>query len=157
MNIRNELNRLVRLSVGELQAEYQRLYETPPRSNNRVFLIKRIAWRLQAIAEGGLSERALELAARLGRDVELRSRPRPEIHAAFTEISKARRGPIGIPPVGSLIIRPYKGRRLQVRVLESGFEFEGATYSSLSAVAKAATGSEWNGRLFFGLSERSTK
>ena len=52
---------------------------------------------------------------------------------------------------GALITRHYRGRMVQVRVLADGFEYEGVTYRSLSAVAKVVTGSHWNGWLFFGL------
>lgn len=52
---------------------------------------------------------------------------------------------------GQMLVREYKGRRLVVRVLDSGFEFNGQPYRSLTAIAKAVTGQHWNGRLFFGL------
>ena len=55
------------------------------------------------------------------------------------------------PLPGTVLTREYKGREVRVRVLEKGFEYEGQPYRSLSAVAKAITGSHWNGRLFFGL------
>ena len=51
--------------------------------------------------------------------------------------------------VGSLLVRKYRGHMLQVRVLADGFEFEGDVHPSLSAVAKAITGSHCNGYLFF--------
>ena len=53
-----------------------------------------------------------------------------------------------------MILRDYRGLRLTVTVLERGFEWNGQIYSSLTAVAKAITGTHWNGRLFFGLSRR---
>ena len=56
-----------------------------------------------------------------------------------------------LPPPGSIITRPYKGRDLQVRVLAAGLEYDGKVYPSLSAVAKAITGSHCNGFLFFRL------
>lgn len=58
---------------------------------------------------------------------------------------------IRLPPPGSMLRRAYKGRDLIVTILESGFEFEGRRYRSLSAIAKAVTGAHWNGLLFFGL------
>lgn len=57
----------------------------------------------------------------------------------------------GLPPPGSVITRGYKRRNLQVMVLPDGFEFEGEVYKSLSAVAKAITGSHCSGNLFFRL------
>jgi hypothetical protein len=59
-----------------------------------------------------------------------------------------------LPPPGGVLTRLYKGRHLQVTVLTSGFEFQGAVYRSLSAVAKAITGSHCNGYLFFGCHDR---
>jgi hypothetical protein len=56
--------------------------------------------------------------------------------------------------VGTLLTRKYKGRTLQVKVATDGFEFEGEMYKSLSAIAKAVTGSHWNGYHFFGLAKR---
>ncbi len=59
-----------------------------------------------------------------------------------------------LPPPGTVITRPYKGATLQVRVLETGFEFEGEVYKSLSAVAKKVTGSHCNGLAFFRLTNK---
>ena len=56
-----------------------------------------------------------------------------------------------LPVPGTVLTRTYRGRRVAVQVLPSGFEYEGRVYRSLSAVAKAVTGSHWNGHLFFGL------
>lgn len=58
---------------------------------------------------------------------------------------------IRVPPVGSMIRRPYKGRDLMVHVVEGGFELDGRRYRSLSAIAREVTGAHWNGLLFFGL------
>jgi hypothetical protein len=59
-----------------------------------------------------------------------------------------------LPPPGTVITRKYKGEVLQVRVQPDGFEYEGAVYTSLSAVAKAITGSHCNGYLFFRLNAK---
>lgn len=155
MNVTSELRRLSSLTLAELRAEYERVSGEPARSNNRPFLLKRVAWRIQAAASGGLTERARARAIELARDQDLRVRPRPEVHAAYGEVvaPKAASNQT-LPPVGSLLTRIYKGRRLEVRVLERGFEFDGRVFPSLTAVAKEATGSDWNGRLFFGLTGR---
>ena len=62
-----------------------------------------------------------------------------------------------LPPPGTVLTRKYKGGTVQVKVLPSGFEYQGQTYGSLSAVAKAVTGSHCNGFLFFGLLEGGKK
>ena len=116
-------------------------------------MIRRIAWRLQALAEGDLSERARRRAEELANDADLRMNPpRPKpAHApqatAAAAVAPARDA--RLPPVGSVLARKYRGQTLQVRVLADGFEFEGAVHPSLSAVAKAITGSHCNGFLFF--------
>ena len=56
--------------------------------------------------------------------------------------------------IGTVISRTWKGREIRAVVVEGGFEYDGVVYKSLSAVAKAVTGSHWNGRLFFGLTQR---
>jgi len=56
-----------------------------------------------------------------------------------------------LPMPGAMLTRQYRGQTIQVMVLPNGFEYEGQIYRSLSAVAKAVTGSHWNGYGFFGL------
>lgn len=63
---------------------------------------------------------------------------------------RSRRRHIRLPPIGSFIRRTYHGREIAVRVLDSGFEYEGKQFRSLGAIAKAVTGAHWNGNLFFG-------
>jgi len=155
MNITTELRRLQGLSVNQLRAEFERVSGEAARSFNRVFLIKRIAWRLQATEQGGLSDRARELAMKLAREADLRVRPPDELHRAFAAMSIEPPRGRELPPPGSIITRVYKGRRVEVRVASDGtFEWHGQSFGSLSAVAKAITGADWNGRLFFGLSKR---
>ena len=154
LNINEELAALRRLTVRQLQARYAELFGDSTNNRNRVWLIRRILWRLQALAEGDLSDRARKRAEELANDADLRitlpriSKPRP----ALTEVIAAPRAfehDDRIPPPGTFIIRKYKGQTLQVEVLPAGFSFAGKTYTSLSAVAKAITGSHCNGFHFF--------
>ena len=69
---------------------------------------------------------------------------------ARSERQTARRD-LRLPKEGDLLSRSYKGRAITVRVLESGFEYEGRRFRSLSAIAKNVTGAHWNGLLFFGI------
>lgn len=64
---------------------------------------------------------------------------------------KTPRRDIRLPKPGDVLRRYYKGRAITVSVLESGFEYEGRRFRSLSAIAKAVTGAHWNGLLFFGI------
>jgi len=69
--------------------------------------------------------------------------------------SPGRGGHAGrIPAAGTLLRRVYRDRTVVVKILAEGFEYEGLRYASLSAVARAATGTRWNGLLFFGLTQR---
>ncbi|MBY0310731.1 MAG: DUF2924 domain-containing protein [Phycisphaerales bacterium] len=159
MKMKQEVARLQKLKVPELREEFERLWGEPARSNNRMYLLKRILWRLQALEHGGLTERAQRLALELARDQDLRVRPSTAMHKAFdravAEVECG--GGDQLPPTGSVLTRVYRGRRVQVRVTQNGFEHEGAVYMSLTAAARAITGSAWNGRLFFGLTQRGNK
>jgi len=125
-----------------------------------VWLVKRIAWRLQAKAEGDLSERARRRAAELIADADLRlSAPPADAGTATQEPHVILRVPTDdrLPRRGTILTRRYKGQTLQVEVLEHGFAFESKTYRSLSAVAKAVTGSHCSGHFFFGLTQKGAK
>ena len=154
-HLANELATLGQLTVSRLRARYAELFGEETRVGNKLWLIRRIAWRLQALAEGDLSQRARQRAAELAHDADLRlSPPRSALTtpapAATTPASPSRRKP-RLPPPGTILTRPYKGETLQVRVLRQGLEFEGTVYPSLSAVAKAITGSHCSGYRFFRL------
>jgi hypothetical protein len=152
-----QLLALQRQSVAALRQRYAELFSEPTRAGNRAWLIKRIAWRLQARAEGDLSERARQRAAELARDADLRlCAPRALLPAVVEASNSAKRQAARahdprLPPPGTLLRRRYKGMVLQVQVQEHGFVFDGQRYPSLSAVAKAITGSHCNGFLFFRL------
>jgi hypothetical protein len=157
------IRELREMSVGELAARYREVFGEETRSRNKDWLWKRIAWRIQALEEGDLSERARRRAADLARDADARIRP-PE--GAFEETesrkgttrARAARLPhrdVRLPLPGTVLTREYKGRSLRVAVLDGTFDFEGRTYRSLSAIAREVTGSQWNGFLFFGLTERA--
>ena len=115
--------------------------------------MRRIAWWLQALAEGGLSQRARRRAEELSGDADLLAR-RPQSPAASTTSTTAMpyRDP-RLPPPGTLLVRCYRRKTLQVKVLAEGFEFNDRVYRSLTAVAKQITGKHWNGYHFFGLSK----
>lgn len=146
---------LERMTVAELRARYAEVAGEPARSSSKPHLIKRIAWRVQANREGGLSERARRRAEELAEGTDLRLTPPPRKAAPVgpTVTLSVPNGSDGVPiRPGTLLRRAYKGRTIVVRVLaDGGFEYEGERYGSLSAVAKRVTGSHWNGLHFFGL------
>ncbi|MBY0261081.1 MAG: DUF2924 domain-containing protein [Phycisphaerales bacterium] len=153
------------MTVADLRLRYREVFGEPTASVSKPHLIKRIAWRTQALALGGLSERAKRLAAELADDAELRLRaPTPQRGMRGTDAAVASAPTITrfvptdprLPRAGTVIRRRYKGAYLHVRVLAAGFEFNGQTYRSLTAVARAATGSHCNGMRFFGLAGAGT-
>ena len=160
LNIVNEVATLQRLRIGQLRQRFAELFGETTAASNRTWLVKRIAWRLQALAEGDLSERARRRAAELARDADLRLNPPRGVagETCSTEVQPRTRTvefetDPRLPPAGTILTRNYKGRVLQVQVLRNGFEYEGQVYRSLSAVAKAVTGSHCNGFLFFKLNQ----
>lgn len=155
-SIPQQIAALPRLTVKQLQARYAEVFGEATPGRNKAWLVKRIAWKIQAQVEGGLSERARRRAEELAAGAELRSTvpaTRTPVRAATTPAPATLPFPADkrLPPPGSVITRNYKGTQLQVRVLAHGFEHAGGVYPSLSAVAKAITGSHCNGFLFFGL------
>lgn len=159
LNVAKELAALKRLGVRDLRDKFAEVYGDTTPSGNKAWLIKRIIWRMQALAEGDLPERARRRAAELANDADLRVIPPPPLqvrpNAAERTKSASLRllGKRGLPAPGTVLTRLYKGETLRVQVLEQGFEFEGEAYRSLSAVAKAITGSHCSGNLFFGLTK----
>ena len=159
-NLAGEIAALPRLRVSELRTKFATVFGEPTPSHNKVWLVKRIAWRLQAQAEGDLSERARRRVTELIADADTRLSAPPAAAGTATQAAPALLCvPVDdrLPRPGTILTRRYKGRTLQVEVLVHGFAFEGKTYRSLSAVAKAVTGSHCSGHFFFGLTERGAK
>jgi hypothetical protein len=152
------LNALRRLTIAQLRDKYLEVFSEPTRSGNKDYLFKKLAWRIQSLAEGTLSERARRRAEELARDADLRTTlPRPpkaKAGATVRTVALRARGATPhdrLPVAGTVLTRKYRGRQIEAKVLAQGFEYQGHVYRSLSAVAKAVTGSHWNGLLFFGL------
>lgn len=159
MNVGREIAHLQKMTVKQLRARYVEVFGEETNAQNKAWLVKRIAWRMQALQEGDLSERARRRAAELARDADLRLNP-PSIKAGQVAEQQVQTRVLELdqddrlPPPGTVITRKYKGDVLQVKVLPHGFEYDGEVYASLSAVAKAITGSHCNGYLFFRLRGR---
>lgn len=179
MDVALEETRLGRLTGGELRERYAALFGERSDSRNRHYLTRRILWRMQVLAEGGLSERARRHALETGSLLDIRqSAPVPRVAAAPASpdpvptdlsvpvtvtpepgeepgyiVQRLAGAKTRLPPPGGVLLRRYKGKELQVHVRSNGFEWEGQTYRSLSAVAKAVTGSHWSGNVFFNLAE----
>jgi len=153
--ITEQLTALGRMTVGELREQYREVYGEPTRSRNKDYLRKQVAWRIQELAEGGLSTRARSRLEELATNAPTRwRRPRGQAAISSNEAPAKDRDP-RLPSPGSAIRKTYKGAQHLVTVRADGFEHAGRFYPSLSAVAKAITGTHWNGFLFFGLKKRS--
>ncbi len=153
-----ELTRLKQKTVKQLKLIYEDTFKEACRSNHKKWLIKRIIWRMQANAQGGLSERARQRAFEIANDADLRvTAPSTQSsRQAPTRVCTSSNHDPRIPLPGTVITRNYKGQTLEVTVLSDGFSYEGEVYKSLSSVAKAITGSHANGFLFFRLNNKET-
>ena len=154
MALSEEVERLRRLAVPELLARYRDLFAKEPRSRNHASLWKRIAWKLEEQRLGGLSQVARERLEELIQQIEVP----PEGDGGRCVNRRPR--PVPPPrdlPVGTTLTRVWHGHAVHATVVEGGFEYDGKSHRSLSAVAKAITGAHWNGRLFFGLTARKRR
>jgi len=153
---------LQKMTVGQLREKWKELYcGEVTRSFNRAYLWRRLAWRVQELAYGGLSDRANARIAELNREDDLRFLPPrgwdPLEKAAQPPTSRQRAAPVRdsrLPSPGTVLTRQYHGQEIRVTVTETGFDWQGRPYRSLSAVAKAVTSQKWNGLLFMGLTRR---
>jgi hypothetical protein len=144
------------MTTRELRDRYIEIFGEQTRSRNRDYLWKRIAYRIQEQAEGGLSERARQRAQELACDSDLRVRgnrvavpaPKPALKKAL--LTETRKRDPRIPHPGTTITRHFAGTDHVVRVLDNGFEYRGERYRSLSAVAIKICGTKCSGFNFFG-------
>jgi len=146
----SEIMALKNAPTEELLKRYKELYGEDAASNHRLYLWRKVAYKLQERGYGSLSAKAKSRLKVLIEEYDpinnkaLRpNKPAPCISA----ISKDKRLPIP----GTVITKEYKGAKYQVKVLEKGFEHKGKIHKTLSAIAKEITGSHWNGYLFFNL------
>jgi hypothetical protein len=156
MDVYGQIAKLGRMQIGELRDRYQKVFGERTTTAHKQHLVRRIAWQLQALAEGDLSERAHHRALKIADDRDLRV----TVPARKMKLGRAaeKRRPIRPDPrrpqPGSVLTRTFRGQTIEVKVLEDGFHYQGQRYGSLSAVARAATGTRWNGLVFFGLGKR---
>ncbi len=140
------------LTYNQLCERWRTLFEKDPTASNRPYLIKRLAYRIQEIAYGGLSDNARKTI-----DGILDARVFDENGGRLNGRRPEKMYKAGVPIPGTRFIREWKERTYEVTVVSGGFEFEGRRYRSLSAIAQAITGTHWNGRAFFGLKKTHEK
>jgi hypothetical protein len=129
----------------QLKEQWRQLFEGEPPAFNRRYLESRLAYRIQELAYGGLKPETVRRLEKLGEEldggrVDVRKRP-------------ANDRPIS----GTRLIRDYQGVEHCVTVRDNDFEYQGRPYKSLSAIARAITGTQWNGVVFFGLRSSGRK
>jgi len=157
LDVTKEVVALRRMTVPDLRRRYAEAFGEETRCRHKEYLWRRIIWRLQALQEGDLSERARRRAEELANDADLRVRAPRKTAVAAPSAERTTVGRVNVPlddrlPVpGTVLVRQHRGKQVRVTVLDHGFEYEGLVYRSLSAVARAVTGCHWNGYHFFGL------
>ncbi len=152
-----QIRALRKMTVAELRAKHLELYGTDTRSRHKDQLFKRLAWRIQELAYGGVSERAKRGAEEIANDLDARYLPpsKPRNGKPGEVLPSQLRSSGRHPLPGTILQREYRGEVHQVTVLADGFEYQGQVFRSLSGIAKAITGTHWSGALFFGLKQRS--
>jgi hypothetical protein len=123
----------------ELKTQWRELFGSEPPPFNRRYLESRLAYRIQELTYGGLKPETIRRLEELGDEIEAESRP------------ACKRRQNGVPIVGTRLLREWRGVEYVVTVTRDGFEWQGRPYKSLSAIARAITGTRWNGWVFFGL------
>ena len=127
-----------------LKAQWRDLFGSEPPGHNRKHLESRLAYRIQELAYGGLKPETVKRLEALGAVV------------ADRNVTRKRTRHDATPIAGTKLIRDWQGVEHTVTVLTDGYEWQGRPYRSLSAAARAITGTRWNGLVFFGLkSQRS--
>jgi len=126
----------------DLKKQWRDLFETEPPPYNRRFLESRLAYRIQELAYGGLKPETIERLEALGEQLDGGNVVLRRIRADAKPIS------------GTRLIREWQGVEHCVTVRDHDYEYQGRPYKSLSAVARAITGTRWNGWVFFGLKSR---
>ena len=123
----------------ELKKQWRELFDSEPPPFNRRYLESRLAYRIQELAYGGLKPETVRRLERLGEPLDGGDRSRRRARADLTPIA------------GTRVLREWQGVEHVVTVTGDGFEWQGRPYRSLSAIARAITGTRWNGWVFFGL------
>ena len=130
--VRSELLALQRLALPQLIEKWRLLFNTEPPKYGEVFMRRRLAYRIQELAYGGLSNEAVK-----------------KIESVNGQVRRAHTG----LRIGTLIVRTWRDKKYEVRVCRDGYEWDGRVFGSLSAVARAITGVNRNGKLFFGIKD----
>jgi hypothetical protein len=144
-DVLRRLGSLQRATTADLKQQWRELFGKEPPAFSRPYLQSRLTYRIQELAYGSLKTETIARLAALGEKLD-------GGNVVLRRIRADDR-----PTAGTRLIREYQGVEYTVTVLKDGFEFEGCSYRSLSAIARAITGTRWNGWAFFGLRGRSAQ
>ena len=133
------LTALKSMPVAQLKEQWRELFGTEPPPYNRPFLESRLACRVQELHFGGLKPSTLRRLEQMSEELD------------GGDVVKRRARHHTKPIAGTRLVREWRGTEHVVTVLADGFEWQGRPYRSLSAIARAITGTRWNGPLFFGI------
>ena len=122
--------------TSELKELWNKMFEHQPEISSREYMISKLAYRIQELSHGGIDEVTQK-----------------KIQDATKKIKSPKDPQTGKfnPMVGTKIVKEYKGKQLEVLVVNDGFSYAGEIYKSLSAIANKITGTKWNGLKFFGV------
>jgi hypothetical protein len=159
-SVDSEIEVLRNLTLEDLRRRWRAATgQVAPARLPRFLLLHLLAYRLQAQTFGDLDKASSELLDRIGEAMTTAASQTNGVHK-----SRLARSPLIVPPVapraikpGAMLVREWKGVLHRVMILEEGFAWNGATYASLSTIAKAITGTEWSGPRFFGLRNPKTQ
>jgi DUF2924 family protein len=159
-SVESEIEALRSLTLEDLRRRWRTATgHVPPARLPRFLLLHLLAYRLQAQIFGDLDKTSVELLDRIGEAMTTAAGQSNGVHK-----SRLARSPLIVPPVapraikpGAMLVREWKGVLHRVMILDAGFAWNGATYASLSTIAKVITGTEWSGPRFFGLRNPKTQ
>ena len=141
--LENEIAHLRGLDLGGLRARWRSLTgRAAPSHLPKTLLLRVLAYRVQAAALGDVDKPTIRLLDRIADEALAGKR---------VEVPVPDRA--GLKP-GTVLVREWEGTPQRVMVLADGFTWNGGTYPSLSKVARAITGTRWNGLRFFGLRDQ---
>ena len=122
-----------------LKQQWRDLFDSEPPPFNRRFLESRLAYRIQELAYGGLKPETVRRLEKLGEELDVGDAAKRRLRTGL------------MPVTGTRLLREWQGVEHVVTVTSDGFDWQGRPYRSLSAIARAITGTRWNGWVFFGL------
>src|SRR3954468_23589379 len=150
--VAQEAQRLRELETYDLQVRWRRVFgRSALRHLPKHLLLRILAYKLQANAFGDLDRSTIRMLEQIARDTTKARTRGDRLSKVVPPVEEAR----GLKP-GTLLVREHEGVLHRVTVQVRGYEWKGQTFRSLSEVARAITGTRWNGPRFFGLRQGGT-